>query len=92
MSHLQTITKVIELKPFWQNNNFEGYTDYALEVAKTDKAISALFLSKELEVVSIRTTISINVKEKEKSNIKVSKSNESLDIDFWVGLAQGKYS
>lgn len=94
MSHLQTLTKVVTLEPFWANNNYAGYSKYVKDVYNVEKTIASLFLSEDVEVVSIRTTVSINLKDKDKKEDLTStpKANEALDDSFWVDVATGKYS
>lgn len=84
--HIQTITKSINLHEGWKDDNFQGLHDYTKDVVKADKAIGALFRNPELEVVSVNTVISINVRAREKED------SPELTDDFWLQVATGRYS
>jgi hypothetical protein len=82
--HTQTVTKTIKLLPNWKDNNFEGYAEYIAQANALQKTLASLFVNDDVEIVSLDTTISVTLKEKEQK--------ETLDTSFWVDVATGEFN
>lgn len=81
---IQTMKKTIALQPNWKDNNYEGYADYISKTVAVQKVLTDLFMSNDLEVISLTVDLAVTVKQVEQE------STERLDSSFWVDLATGK--